>query len=170
MVSEEPSSARVVLGRVSGLYGVKGWVRVYSETEPREGILRYSPWLLGPEGLVRRVAEGRVHGKGLIARLEGCEDRDQAATLIGQEIAIRRDQLPPPRPDEFYWIDLEGLAVVTSTEVALGRVSHLFATGANDVLVVRGERERLIPFVWGDVILDVDFARRLIRVDWDPEF
>jgi 16S rRNA processing protein RimM len=169
-VSEEPPSARIVLGRVSGLYGVKGWVKVYSETDPREGILRYSPWLLGPEGAVRRVAEGKLHGKGLIARLDGCEDRDQAAVLIGQEIAIRRDQLPPPRPDEFYWIDLEGLAVVTSTDVELGRVSHLFSTGANDVLVVEGERERLIPFVWGDVILDVDFDQRLIRVDWDPEF
>lgn len=169
-MSGESPSARIVLGRVSGLYGVKGWVKVYSETDPREGILRYSPWLLGPEGVARRVAEGKVHGKGLIARLDGCEDRDQAAALIGQEIAIRRDQLPPPRPDEFYWIDLEGLAVVTQADVELGQVSHLFSTGANDVLVVQGERERLIPFVWGDVILDVDFDRRLIRVDWDPDF
>lgn len=169
-MSGASSSVRVVLGRVSGLYGVKGWVRVYSETDPREGILSYSPWLLGPEAVSRRLIEGRVHGKGLIAKLEGCDDRDQAAALIGQEIAIRRDQLPPPRPDEFYWIDLEGLTVVTQTDVELGRVSHLFSTGANDVLVVQGKRERLIPFFWGDVILDVDFDRGLIRVDWDPAF
>lgn len=170
MLSENSQASRIVLGRVSGLYGVKGWIKIHSETDPREGILRYSPWLLGADGVERRVSEGKLHGKGVIARLDGCEDRDQAAALIGQDIAIRRDQLPPPRPDEFYWIDLEGLAVVTQAGVELGQVSHLFSTGANDVLVVQGERERLIPFVWSDVVLDVDFDQRLIRVDWDPEF
>ncbi|MTW21435.1 ribosome maturation factor RimM [Allochromatium palmeri] len=170
MLSEHSHASRIVIGRVSGLYGVKGWIKIHSETDPREGILRYSPWLLGADGVERRVFEGKSHGKGVIARLDGCEDRDQAAALIGQEIAIRRDQLPPPRPDEFYWIDLEGLAVVTQTGVELGQVSHLFATGANDVLVVQGDRERLIPFVWKDVVLDVDFDQRRIQVDWDPEF
>jgi len=158
----------VVLGRITGVYGVRGWVRIFSDTEPRENILRYSPWYV--DGEPRKVAEGRRHGKGLVARLQGCDDRDQAAALVGREIAIRRDQLPPPSADEFYWADLEGLRVVTLDGVALGEVSHLFATGANDVLVVRGERERLLPFVWGPVIADVDFGAGLIRVDWDPEF
>lgn len=158
----------VVLGRVTGLYGVRGWVKVFSETEPRENILRYAPWYVGDE--LREVAEGRRHGKGLVARLEGCGDRDAAAALIGREIAIRRDQLPPPSPNEFYWADLEGLAVRTLDGQSLGAVSHLFATGANDVLVVRGDRERLLPFVWEQVIHEVDFDARLIRVDWDPEF
>lgn len=157
-----------MLGRVAGVYGVLGWVRVLSETVPRENILRYAPWHVG--GRQMRVAEGRVHGKGLVARLVGCEDRDQAAALVGQEIAVRREQLPPARADELYWADLEGLAVETLDGVALGRVSHLFDTGANDVLVVRGERERLIPFVWDDVVRDVDLAAGLIRVDWDPDF
>lgn len=161
---------RVVLGRIAGLYGVRGWVRVYSETEPRQGILNYSPWLIGPGETVWRVLEGRLHGKGVVARLEGCDDRDQAARLLGLEISVWREQLPPPAPDEFYWIDLEGLAVVTQRGDELGQVARLFATGANDVLVVAGERERLIPFVWERVILEVDFAQRLIRVDWDPEF
>jgi len=158
----------VVLGRITGVYGVRGWVRIFSDTEPRENILRYSPWYV--DGEPRKVAEGRRHGKGLVARLQGCDDRDQAAALVGREIAIRRDQLPPPSADEFYWADLEGLRVETLDGVALGEVSHLFATGANDVLVVRGERERLLPFVWGPVIADVDFGAGLIRVDWDPEF
>lgn len=158
----------VVLGRIAGVYGVRGWVRVHSDTAPRENILRYSPWMVG--GQPRTVAEGRRHGKGLVARLEGCDDRDQAVTLVGQSIEIRRDQLPPPRPDEFYWADLEGLQVETLEGVDLGVVDHLFETAANDVVVVRGERERLIPFLWGDVIKDVDFSAGLLRVDWDPDF
>ena len=158
----------IVLGRISGLYGVRGWVRVFSETEPRDNILRYSPWLLDGEPVA--VAEGRSHGKGLVARLTGCEDRDQAAVLIGKTIAVRRAQLPPPRPDEFYWADLEGMRVETLSGAPMGRVSHLFETGATDVLVVQGEREHLLPFVWDEVIKDVDFGAALIRVDWDPEF
>lgn len=166
----EPDAQRLVLGHIDGVYGVRGWVKVFSETEPREGILRYSPWLLGTSDAPRRVAEGRAHGKGVVARLEGCDDRDQAALLVGQEIAVTRDRLPPPRADEFYWIDLEGLAVETLDGVPLGRVSHLFSTGANDVLVVVGERERLLPFTWEAVVRSVDFERRLIQVDWDPDF
>lgn len=162
--------SRIVLGRISGHYGVKGWVKVFSETEPREGILKYAPWLLGPDAKPWRIAEGKCHGKGIIVRFEGCQNRDQSACLIGQEIAIDADQLPPAQSDEFYWIDLEGLAVVTVDGVDLGRVSHLFSTGANDVLVVAGERERLIPFVWKDVVKDVNLDARRIEVDWDPEF
>ncbi|MBK1719119.1 ribosome maturation factor RimM [Thiocystis violacea] len=167
---ERDEQARIPLGRISGVHGVKGWVKIFSDTDPREGILRYAPWLVGPDAHPRRIVEGRRHGKGVIARFEGCEDRDQAALLIGQEIAVRRSQLPPPRPDEFYWFDLEGLAVVNEQEIDFGRVGHLFSTGANDVLVIQGDRERLVPFVWGDVIKDVDFERGRIRVDWDADF
>jgi 16S rRNA processing protein RimM len=158
----------IVLGRVAGVYGVRGWVRVFSDTDPRDNILRYAPWLLN--GTLHRVLEGRKHGKGLVVRLEGCDDRDQAAALVGQAISIYRDQLPAPRPDEFYWADLEGLSVETLNGEPLGRVSHLFSTGANDVLVIKGERERLLPFVWGDVVKDVDFDAGVMRVDWDPDF
>jgi 16S rRNA processing protein RimM len=160
----------VVLGRIAGVFGVRGWVKVFSETEPRDSILRYSPWLIGDTGEPRRVLEGRLQGKGVVARLEGCEDRDQAALLVEREISIPRDRLPPPSPDEFYWIDLEGLRVRTLEGQDFGTVSHLFSTGANDVLVVVGERERLLPFVWGDTVRSVDFEQGLIQVDWDPQF
>jgi len=162
------SSRLIVLGRIAGLYGVRGWVRVFSETDPKENILRYSPWLL--EGDAHVVAEGRRHGKGLVVRLEGCSDRDQAANLVGRSICVHRDQLPPAQTDEFYWADLEGLAVETLAGESLGRVSHLFDTGANDVLVVKGDRERLLPFVWDDIVKDVDFQSGTIKVDWDPDF
>jgi len=160
----------LVLGHVSGVYGVRGWVKVFSDTEPRDNILAYSPWYLGPSRTARKVAAGRPHGKGLVAHIEGCEDREQAADLVGQEIAVRRGQLPPPRADEFYWADLEGLIVETLDGTLLGRVEHLFATAANDVLVVKGERERLLPFIWEQVVTKVDFEHGRIRVDWDPEF
>ena len=165
---EGPS--RVVLGKIVGVYGIKGWVKVFSETAPREGILGYSPWIVGVEGGFHRVAEGRRQGKGIIARLAGCDDRDHAAAFVGKEISVPRDRLPPPSADEFYWIDLEGLRVSTTNDVDLGRVDHLFSTGANDVLVVKGDRERLLPFVWGDVVKDVDFPAGRIQVDWDPDF
>jgi 16S rRNA processing protein RimM len=160
----------LVLGPISGVYGVRGWVKVFSETEPRDNILTFQRWYLGASCHPRRVADGRRRGKGLVARLEGCEDRDQAAALVGSEIAIRRDQLPPPKDDEYYWADLEGLTVETLEGIPLGRVDRLFATAANDVLVVKGERERLLPFVWDRVVRDVDLDRGCMRVDWDPDF
>lgn len=164
--------SRVVLGRVSGLFGVQGWVKVFSHTEPRENIATYRNWHLQCHGewQTARVEQGRRHGKGVVVKLAGIEDRDQAAALIGCDIAIERDQLPPLPPGEYYWTDLEGLRVVTLEGTELGRVSHLFATGANDVLVVQGERERMLPFVRPDVIQRVDLEQGLIEVDWDPEF
>jgi len=159
---------RVEMGRIGAPHGVRGWVRVSSDTEPPENILRYRPWLV--DGVETDVLEGRRQGKAVVARLAGCADRDAAVELTGRRIEVYRDQLPPPKADEFYWIDLEGLDVQTLTGVDLGRVSHLFPTGANDVMVVQGERERLLPFIWGQVIKDVDFERGRILVDWDPEF
>lgn len=163
---------RVVVGQVSGLFGVRGWVRVYSHTEPRDNILRLSPWYLGEGGdwTPYRLIEGRPHAKGIVARLEGCTDREGAALVVGRQIAVDRAQLPSPADDEFYWADLEGLRVLNLEGLDLGVVDHLFATGANDVLVVRGERERLIPFIWDDVVREVSFDGRLMRVDWDADF
>jgi 16S rRNA processing protein RimM len=163
----------VTLGRVSGAYGVRGWLKIHSETEPRENIVRYSPWYLGRAGQRREwtVAEGRVHGKGVVARLDGCDDRDRAESLVGAEIAVLREQLPEPTgPGEFYWADLVGLRVETIDGVDLGRVERLFETGANDVIVVQGDRERLIPYLWERVVRDVDLDAGSMRVDWDPEF
>jgi 16S rRNA processing protein RimM len=163
-----PPSRTVTLGQIVGIYGVQGWVKVYSGTSPIENIFRYSPWLL--EGVERRVLAHRRHHKGLIAQLDCCEDRDQARDLLGKAIVVRREQLPPPSADELYWADLEGLEVETPDGRKLGKVSHLIETGANDVLVVRGDRERLIPFIWGQVVREADVAAGRMCVDWDPDF
>ena len=159
----------VVLGRISGLFGVKGWVKVYSYTEPREAVLEYRRWLLSGKDGWREVtvAEGQRHGKMIIARIDGYVDRDQAAELIGTEIAVPRDELPEAEEGRFYWSDLEGLRVVHRDGTELGKVAYLLETGANDVMVVQGEQERLIPFVMGEVILEGDLANGRIDVDWE---
>lgn len=162
----------VQLGRIVGLYGVRGWVKVYSYTDPPENILQLVPWYLRKQGQWREVDrfEGRRHGKGVIARIGDVTDRDQAAGLINIDIAIPRSRLPELPDEEFYWTDLEGLTVVTTTGVTLGVVSHLIETGANDVLVVRNpERERLVPYT-DAVVRTVDLATGTLTVDWDPEF
>jgi len=145
---------------------------VFSYTEPRDNIVNYQPWYLKRQGEweQRDLAEGRRHGKGVVARLQGCDDRDAAVLLIGADIGVRRDQLPPAPSGEYYWSDLQGLEVLTLGGESLGRVDHLLETGANDVLVVRGERERLIPFVAGQIVHEVDLERGRIRVDWDKDF
>lgn len=162
----------IVVGKIVGLYGVQGWVKVFSHTEPKENIFTYAPWLVEIKGEWRpmKVLSGRVQGKGLVASLDGYADRELARLLIGAEIAVLRSQLPKPAKGEYYWNDLIGLNVVTLEGVELGKVDHLFDTGANDVMVVNGERERLIPFVTGQYVLEVDLDAGTIRVDWDPEF
>lgn len=161
----------VVLGRISGIYGVQGWVKVYSETRVRADILEYGRWWLRRADTWHpvRLIDGRMQGEGVIARLEGINDRDAARALIGVEIAVHRRELPPAESGEYYWSDLEGLKVVNLDGVELGTVSHLFETGANDVLVVVGERQRLIPFT-RDAVKDVDLQARMLRVDWDADF
>ena len=163
---------RVLLGRVVGVSGVQGWVKLESWTDPRTGIFDYRPWILVRDGRERELVplDGRAQGKGIVARLPGSEDRDQAMALVGSDIYVPRSALPPPAAGEFYWVDLEGMDVQTVDGTPLGRVSHLFATGANDVIVVRGERERLIPFLRPDVVRSIDFDAGLLQVDWDPDF
>jgi 16S rRNA processing protein RimM len=159
----------LLIGKIVGLHGVNGWVKLESYTEPRTRIFSYKPWLVNAVEVAG--AQGREQGKGLVGKLDGCDDRDAAARLIGASIQIRRSALPKPKRGEFYWADLEGLEVVTAEGVVLGKVSHLFATGANDVLVVRdGERERLIPYVTKQFVQKVDMDAGRIMVDWDPEF
>lgn len=160
----------VTLGHIAGVHGVNGWVKVHSLTEPREAIFEYQPWRLGEEHEEVRVLQGKKHGNRLIALLEGMEDRDQAETLVNRAITVFRDEMPELGPGQYYWEDLLGATVQLEDGRELGRVENLLATGANDVLVVRGERERLIPFVMGQYVKQVDLDGGRITVDWDPEF
>lgn len=178
-MAEQGANDVVVLGRIVGLHGVRGWVKVYSYTQPREKILDYTPWLLALNGasLPRAVKTGRMQGKGVVAQLEACADRDEAAALVGAEIRVRGDQLQQAGPDEYYWKDLVGLAVENRDGLPLGQIVALMETGANDVLVVHGTdpvteavTERLIPYVAGVIVTEVDIAARRMVVDWDADF
>ena len=162
----------LVMGRITAPYGVKGWLRVNAYTESPENLLDYEPWYLaaGDEWREIQPLEGRPHGKGLVVRLAGCADRDAAALMAGMDIAVYRSQLPETQDNEYYWSDLIGLEVVTVDGRTLGHVDRLLETGANDVLVVHDERERLIPYIQDEVIKSIDLESGIIRVDWDPDF
>ncbi len=172
---------KLIIGRISGVYGVKGWVKVYSDTDPREGITDYNPWYLkqgsGNNGEWRevKVETGRRQAKTVIAKLEGVDDRDAAMQLSGALIAIMPGQLKQLAKDEYYWRDLIGLRVINREGVELGTVQRLMETGANDVLVVGSAdrwdgKEHLIPWTMGQAVLEVDLGQQLIRVDWDEDF
>ena len=161
---------QVALGYISAVHGIKGWVKVHSWTSPMEAIFDYQPWLLGEDRKPIKIVDGRKQGKGLAALLPGFDDRDQANILVGQQIFVGRDQLPPAEEGEYYWSDLEGLEVHTTDGEVLGRVDRMMETGANDVMVLQGERERLVPFIQGQYVKRVDLEAGLIVVDWDPDF
>lgn len=165
-------SRSLLVGEITGVFGVQGELKLRSHTEPPAAISKYLPWQLTLRGELRLVerAACRMHGKTVLLKLPEVTDRTAAEALIGAEIRVDRERLPPLPPGQFYWADLEGLPVRTTHGVALGTVSHLFSTGANDVIVVQGERERLIPYVTPDFVISVDLAGGGIVVDWDPDF
>jgi 16S rRNA processing protein RimM len=166
---EEPS----VAGRLGAAYGVRGWVHFASYLEPPESLFdvaslwsrRSGPWQ--PLDLV----EAKAHGKGFVVRVGGVADRTQAEHLRGTEVGVLRGDLPASEPDEFYWEDLLGLMVVNLEGDELGKVRAFMETGANDVMVLSGDRERMVPFAFDPVAVDsvvrsVDLEEGVIRVDW----
>lgn len=168
---------RVVLGRIRGAQGVRGWVKVESYSRPPDSILGYAQWQIerGSVSMPYSLLAGRRHGPGFMVHLADPEGRplatrDDALSLFDARIAVYRRELEPLPNGEYYWVDLQGLTVTTLDGVVLGVVKRVFETGANDVLVVEGERERLIPFVQGPVVHEVDLDAGRMRVDWDPEF
>ncbi|EEF78476.1 ribosome maturation factor RimM [Methylophaga thiooxydans] len=165
----------IPVGKISGAFGIKGWVKVFSFTDPRTNILEYSPLFLSRQGewIEIKVSGGHLQGKGVVMGIANVTDRDQVQPLIGSELAIKKEQLEPAEEDEFYWSDLQGLTVMNLEDETLGQVDHLLETGANDVLVVKakGENtERLIPFVMEEIVKAVDLDKQLIQVDWSKDY
>ncbi|NOY17075.1 MAG: ribosome maturation factor RimM [Gammaproteobacteria bacterium] len=164
----------ITLGKIVGVFGVKGWVKVFSETRPRDQIFEYSPWILEHNGsaVETKVIDGRVQGKGLVASLDGVTDCGAASKLIGAEISIPQKALPAAGIDEYYWSQLIGLRVENIQGTDLGVVAGLFETGANDVVVVKddkADKEYLVPFT-KFAIINIDLDDEKIVVDWDPDF
>ena len=164
----------IPVGKISGAFGVKGWVKIYSFTDPRENILSYSPLYLSRKGewVKVKVVEGRLQGKGVVMSLSGVTDRDQVLPLVGVELAIAKTQIKPAGKDEYYWSDLIGMSVVNVQDEQLGEVESLLENGAHDVLVVlnKDKTERLIPFVLDDIVELVDLDNKVIRVAWELDY
>ena len=163
--------ALIGVGHVLGAYGLKGWVRVFSHTSPRENILNYTPWWMERgDDMQAFEVQGRQQGRQVLAKLAGIDDRSQAEELIGKRLFIDAGQLPKLEADEYYWSDLIGLEVVTLQAEPLGRIAAMMETGADDVMVLEGERERLIPFVLDEIVTEVDLGNRRLVVDWSPDY
>jgi 16S rRNA processing protein RimM len=161
----------ICVGHILGAQGVKGWVRVFSNTSPRENIVNYSPWIVEQGGEFRSLGvNGRLQGRNVLARLEGCEDRNRAEELKGCRIFIDPAQLPRLEAGDYYWSDLIGLAVESLQGEPLGVIASMLETGADDVMVLSGERERLIPFAIDDIVREVDLEGRRMVVDWSPDY
>jgi len=195
MIEDETKDTpeKIILGRITGVYGVKGWVKVFSFTEPMESIVDYSPWYIRAENRKNapwtkvKLKAGKRHAKTVVVKLEHCNDRDEAMSYIGTEIAIEPEQLEQlTEKHEYYWRDLIGLRVINQQGVELGVVKSLMETGANDVLVVTDQvdaddstkgdgtgkqsKERLIPWTMHNTVIAVDLEQGIIEVDWDPDF
>jgi 16S rRNA processing protein RimM len=167
------SADKIIIGRITGAFGVQGWVKVFSHTEPREGIGDYDPWYLkqgSKDWRQVKVEAAKSQAKTVIAKLEHVDDRDAAQLLTGSEIGIERKQLAKLQKDEYYWRDLIGLRVLDRHGAVLGEVDSLLETGANDVLVVRGEKEYLIPWSMGETVIAVNLKQGEVEVDWDADW
>ena len=173
-----PDVNEIRLGSINGSHGIKGWVKVFSYTDPLEAILDYSPWILRKGGVEKEITikDGQASGKRLIVQIEGVDTRDQAEDLIGYEVHVNMAVIPDLEEGEFYWFQLEGLVVKNSSGEVLGKIDHMLETGANDVMVVEAtndsidKEQRLIPYLEGDVVKQVDQENGVVTVDWDSDY
>lgn len=170
---------KIVVGKLGATYGIRGWLKVHSFTDNAENIFQYSPWFLNQKGseVEYKVESWKRHNKGYVCKLEGVDVREDAHLLTNFEISVNAASLPELSEDEFYWRELFGMQVVTTKGYNLGEVTDMLETGSNDVLVVKanlkdafGKKERLIPFLEEQVIINVDREAQRIEVDWDPGF
>ena len=164
-------SRRVVLGQVGGAFGVQGWVKIQSYTDPPANILKFGRWQLGRAGQWREVEveDGKVTAKGVLAKFAGVDTPEDARLATGSEIAVARDQLPAAAPGEYYWIDLEGLAAFGQNDQPLGRIEEFRTTPAGTVVVIRGERQHWVPFVKERIVaVDLDAGR--VVLDWATDW
>lgn len=168
-----------VVGKLGSTYGIRGWLRVYSSTEYAESIFDYQPWFLKIKGQWQptELESWKHHNHELIAKLKNVNDRETAQSLANVEIGVDLSVFPKLEEGDYYWHDLIGCNVVNLEGYAMGTVTEMMETGSNDVLVVRanskdafGKQERLIPFLYEQVVKRVDLTTKIIEVDWDAGF
>ena len=174
----------VVMGRIVAPYGILGWLKIQPSTEQLDGLLDYTTWWLGRDAETLKpglkaapwreyqVETAKIHTDFLIVKLVGVNDRESAMALKSMHIAVPRDALPVLPEDEYYWSDLIGMQVVNLQQQPLGQIQDVFATGANDVLVVKDEahqKQRLLPFI-AQTVIEVNKATAVVTVDWLPDW
>lgn len=159
----------VIVGKIGATYGIKGWLKIQSFTETMLGIVEFNPWYIerGNEWQAIDIEDGRQHGNTVIVKLKGLNNPEQARLLTGKKIAVKQSQLPALKKDEYYWRDLEGLTVKNQRGEVLGTIAYLLATGANDVIVIKGDKEYGIPYLPGKVVKSIDLVSRIMTVDWE---
>ncbi len=163
---------KIIVGKINGFHGVKGFIKVFSETRPREGILHYQHFFIQRNGQwdVLEVEVGQKHSKHILFKFKGLDSRDAVEPLLGVELYIQREDLPALTEDEVYWVDLYGLKVINHEGVELGIIEDIFETGANDVLAVKGAKgEVLIPYSLEYIVMEINLTEGYIVVDWDEE-
>jgi len=160
-----------LVGKINGFFGVRGWIKIFSHTEPRSNILNYQPWwyLDKDQWKTIEITNGREQSKTIVAHVKAIDNREQAQSLLGLELYIKKSQLPELDNEELYWHELTGMRVVNLDNVELGIVDNMVATGANDVLVVKGEKEHWVPYI-EPFLVSLNREQRLITVDWDEAF
>ena len=172
--ADSKDDENIIVGKINGVYGVKGWVKVFSYTDPREAISQYSPWYLKQNGVWKavKIVDSKAQAKTVVAKIEGSDDRDAALLFSGTEVSIKPEQLSPLDEDKYYWRDLIGLRVRNQEDFDFGTVKSLMETGSNDVLVIKSDegKETLIPWTMGQAVLQVNIEEGLILVDWDSDF
>lgn len=162
----------VVIGRFGRPHGIKGFVTVHSFTDPRDNILRYTDWHAFINNLWQpiKLLSVETHSKAIIALVEGYPEREQVTRLTNIEIAVQQEQLAELEPGEYYWHQLIGMNVINQKGESFGKVIEIMPTGANDVLVVQGEKKHLIPYLPGQFVIDINNNQQVITVDWDMDF
>lgn len=166
------SDEKIVIGKINGFHGVKGFIKVFSETRPREGILVYKQFYIKHQGGYKtlEVEAGQQHSKHVLLKFKGYDTRDSVEPLLGTELYIHRSDMPELKDGDIYWVDLYGLKVINQDDIELGIVDDIFETGANDVIAVKGSKgEILIPFSLEYIVMEINIEAGFIRVDWDEE-
>ena len=168
----------MLIARIGAAYGIKGWIKLISFSSPKENILNYQTFLT-PQGsalIELEIDQSKTQGKGFVAHIKGCDDRNLTQEFTGKDLYINKALLPELNENEYYWHQLEGMRVKTLSGDDLGIVDHLLETGANDVLVVKpdelsvDEDERLIPYLFNQVIDNIDEDLRVIKVNWERDY
>ena len=170
-LTPQENNKKLLVGKINGFFGLQGWVKVFSYTDPRTNILNYSPWSVKVDGNFQSIdiTSGREQSKTIVAHIKGIDNREDSQKFIGQDIYINKEQLPELTQGEYYWHELIGFDVINKDEERLGTVDYFVETGANDVLVVKGKKEYWIPYI-EPFLVSIDSKNNKILVDWDKDF